>query len=408
MPENPAPAPSAPQPVVYRQFAGLRNTTDPERLEPKDLSIAINVDLDDTGKLSLRPGQSRVLAHEAVHSLWADADVCLFVAGDALMRLQPDLSATVLASGLEAGARVAYWPVLDRVFWSNGHQSGCVQAGRSRSWGLPVAPLASAVVRDGALPPGRYQHAMTWKREDGQESGCGLAGQLDLATPGAVEWPALPPCPDPDVTHRALYLSRCNSETLYRVAVLPVSATSALYRGDGLGLVLPLATQFAGPAPLGQAIANYRGVMFVAAGDTLYHSDPHAPELFRMATGFMPIGSYVHVVAPVADGIFVGTEREIVFLAGMDPGSFTLRQVAPFGAIPGTLAYVDGAQFGAEGVLGKVALFATAHGLCAGLDGGQLIPVSAPRYRIARAGVRGAVLWRESPGKNQLIVALEG
>lgn len=54
---------------MFENFDGLKNTVDPERMTPKDLREAVNVDLDDAGQLHRRRGYVRKVVGQ-FHSLW--------------------------------------------------------------------------------------------------------------------------------------------------------------------------------------------------------------------------------------------------------------------------------------------------------------------------------------------------
>ena len=66
-----------------RMFKGLKNTTSEDRFTDGDLSVADNVDLDNTGKPLVRL-RTTTLDGGSYHSLWADGDVCLVVESPSL------------------------------------------------------------------------------------------------------------------------------------------------------------------------------------------------------------------------------------------------------------------------------------------------------------------------------------
>jgi len=379
--------------ISYREFAGVRNDVSPERFKPGDLVSADNCDLDASGKLQRRSGYTQKLAGDC-HSLWAEANICLYVSGTILKRLYPDYSSATLRGGLTANAPMSSCRVNDRVYYANGFETGIVQNGVSRSWGMtPPAyqPLASVI--SGELNAGTYQYALTFIRNDGQESGTGLSESIEAPANGGISFSAIAVSPDPDVTHKCLYLTTANGEILYQAFYLANAATSASYIDNGVRLQSPLGTQFLQNALPGHLINYYRGRLYVAAGNLLFPSEAYAYELFDVRK-YLPFDSRITLIAPVEDGVFIGSEKQTVFLAGRGPEDFELIHKAPYGAIPGALAYAPGSLVKQAQNQGEspVAFWLSPQGVCLGLNGGALQNLT-PQYSFS-APAAGAGLFR--------------
>lgn len=391
----------------FKAFAGLRNDVSSERFGPGDLARADNVNLDATGKLSRRAGRTKVLAGDA-HSLWAHGDLCLFASGDALRRLHPDYTSEVLRTGLTAGARISYCAVNGRTYWSNGFETGVIEQGRARSWGLasPTAQgTAHAVI--GHLPAGTYQWAVTYLRDDGQESGTAVAGRIDLASDNAgIYFDDLPVSADAGVAAKVLYLSECNGAVLYEATTLLPAATTTMVIAPG-NAALPLQTQFLQAPPAGQIVAYYRGRLFVASGNILYYSEPHAFEHFDLRH-YLPFDGPITLVAPLEHdqkgGLAVATDTETMWLAGNSPEDFTHTPLAAEGAVPGTLTYVPGTLVG-DGKLGadEFPMWLGTAGVCLATLDGQLVNLTRERYRAELTGT-GAALFMPDEGRYLAVI----
>lgn len=381
-------------------FKGLRNTVDAERLEAGDLQTATNVDLDDTGRLSRRGGYSQQVA-AAVHSLFSNGDLCLYVTSTSLKRLATDYSSTTLRTGLTAGVRMAYWHEHGKAYYTNGFETGIVQDGASRTWGLAVPGLPMATNTVGELPNGVYQYVMTYIRADGQEGGAGLAGQVTVAD-GGISFTQIPVSDDDDVTHKVIYLTPANGDVLYQAMILLNATTSASYGDDGLNLQMPLRTQFMQGAPAGQIVAYYKGRMYVVDRNIIYPSQAFSPELFDIRD-FIQYPSRVTLFAPVKDGIWLGTEEEIGFLSGSGPEDFTYTKEAGYGAIFGTLAYHFEQTKNGEV---RFALMTTDNGICAGYPGGTFVNLTESRYRYSQPNEGCALLRQPTTGPTQYLTVL--
>jgi hypothetical protein len=399
-----------PDVVTYETFKGLRSDVTPERFGPEDLAVGVNIDIDKTGRIARRDGYTRVLGGGA-HSLWADElqEFCLFVAGTDLMRLSPAWVAQRLA-GLASSNRMSFVRVSDRIYFSNAIDTGVIERdARVRSWGLPVPGLPVPTLTVGQMSAGRYQFTLTQLRDDGQESGAPRAGVIEVPEGAGLDF-ALPTAA-PEAVARVLYLSTPNGEVLYAAVQLDAQLSRYRYTGDTLALNLPLATQFLQAAPAGQLVTYYRGRLYVAAGDVLYPSAAFGYELFDLRE-YVPLDGRITMLAPMTDkeiaadrargsGLFVGTDRSCGVLVGADPSDFQYVPKADYGAIPGALAYVDGALFGDDS-LGARALpmWLTTQGLCVGMPDMAIRNLTRSHYTFAASGW-GAALFM--PGPNRFI-----
>jgi len=388
----------------FKAFQGLRNNVSAERFAAGDLAVASNVNLDNSGKLLSRDGYVKKIT-AAVHSLWAHGDICLYVQGANLKRLNSDLASSVtVRSDLSSGLVMSYSEVDGKVYYSNSAQTGIYTSNGNRTWGIvpPVfQPLATASYGD--MHSGKYQYALTYLREDGQESGTGIADKIEITT-GAITFSDIPVSPDPTVTHKVIYLTQANGEVLYRALVLDNATTSAHYNGGILRT--PLDTQFCQPAPAGQLVCYFQGRMYVAQGQWLFYSKPFGYELFdlRDYLGFIKT---ITMIAPVKDGMFIGTESNTYFLAGTQPDVTQLIEVAGVGVVKGTLTYVASNQVKGLEKLDKqsVPVWTSHAGIVVGMSGGATIDLTLDRYAIGKAN-EGAALFRTVNGIDQYITVL--
>jgi len=391
----------------FDNFRGLRNNVDPAAFAPGDLSVALNVNIDDGASVSRRRGFSSPVTAAIDRDVWAKGSVCLGVGSDALKLVLPDYTTKTLLAGLTPGRPVSYEAVGDRVFWSNGVENGVVQNGTCRSWGLAIPGRPTVAAGPGELAAGLYQFAITYLRNDGQESGTGRAGTLTLASTGGVSLSSIPVSADPTVAFKAVYATSAGGETLYQVGVIPNAQTTFLIDTIRPG-VSPLATQFLQPPPPADFIAEYRGHLLAAAGDLVYPSEVYAPELFDWRRA-VPFGGTVTMLAPMPDGsgMYVGTENSILWLPGDSPDVWRYQEVAGYGAIPRTLTYGDNSLLGPSDAVAKVAFFATQRGLCVGKPGGQVTNLTEDRFAYP-IQPRGAGVTRRHLGMAQYLVTLNG
>lgn len=368
----------------YSKFAGIRNTLAEERLAPTDLVAADNVDIDDSGRVARRAGRTLLLAG-AIHSLWADGDTCLYVKGEAMYRLHADQSSELMALGLSS-APMNYLALGGRVYHSNGDTSGVLEQGYVRGWGIAIDPiLVAASVTSGALPAGRYQYAMTWRRSDGQESGTGLATSIVLPDNAGIHFSWRVPA-DPDLTEALLYLSAPDGETLYRAVVAHIEAGTSTYTGGALAL--PLATQWYDAPPPGQCLAHYRGRIYIGAGAFLYATTALGYEWCDLRDFVAVDGATITMLAALESGLLVGTERGLYFMAG---NALAELAASPRGSAPvlgRSLVMADGQTVTGKPELAgrQVALFATSAGICMADPAGNVANLTQERFAFDYQG----------------------
>lgn len=386
------------KPIQLTGFRGIVNVDASERLQALptqddplvDLVDAVNVDIDDTGRVSRRPGQNLIVAGGA-HSLYSNGKDCLYVQDGTMYRLDAALASTPVAAGLD-DAPVSYVTVGNRIYHSNGMTSAVYEDGRVRSWGIDAgATSVAASTTFGALPAGTYLFAMTLLRADGQESGCGLAHRIDLAASSGIRFTWTVPG-DPDIVACALYLSQADGETLFQAATVDVEAGAYDYQGGARSL--PLATQWLDQPPSGTCLALYRGRIYIASGAHLYATTALSYEHCDLRDYRAIDGTDILLLAAVEQGLFVGTRRAVYFLSGASFLDNAMVRKFDSPAIPGTLAAGDaGVILGNAQLTGQVGvLFATSDGILLGLPDGSLTNLTAERFMLPPASRGGALL----------------
>lgn len=141
--------------TIFSASNGLNVKVDPTRVPfdkesgVTDLSVAVNVNIDSTGRVSRRKGFAATTRTENIHSLWCGGVGCFFVTDSMLCLLGADYTSTAVAT-VTPGAPVSYFQLEKRTYWMNGYEKGFVEAGSNRSWGIGsyVGPDSSRILSD--------------------------------------------------------------------------------------------------------------------------------------------------------------------------------------------------------------------------------------------------------------------
>ena len=376
---------------TFKSFAGINNRLPVERLAETDLATGNNINLNDSGSASRRAGQTLKVAG-ASHSLWCDA-ICLCVQAGVLKQINADYSTTTLATGLNADY-VNYERVNDRIYWSNGTQSGVIVNGVNRSWGLPIPNLPSVSKISGNLSAGTYQYSMTTLR-DGMESGAALAGTIELSAGQGLRFTF--------TGNVALYVTEPNGTTLFQCA----TSTTGTYDHLGGLLSLPLDTQWLDQPPAGQCLTSYRGRIYIAQGQFIYVTTALGYELCDLRDYLTVDNSKITMLAGLENGLLVGTEKATYYLSGGSLAEFSITSKGA-AVIPRTLKLEDGQTVTgkAEYAGRKVALFTTTEGICMASPDGSVVNLTQERYDFSAAGV-GAAGFRNDTALTQYLLFLQ-
>ena len=299
--------------LTFKNFSGINNVLPAHRLTETELTIATNVDIGLSGELRRRQGYSEML--DTCHkNLWqADGFMLATVDGGDLVAIAPSGTRTYVYFSL-GSARVWYCNLPDgRTTWSNGLIYGITDGVTSTAWGVPVPQSIGAMASTaGSLFPGDYQYQLTYVRlADGQEGGPAYSNPMPIS--GGVSLTGLPALAGHKIN---VYLTGANGDAAFFAGSTATSSFS--YSGPNEALTLPCRTEFLQPAPAGTVTAFWRGRVLLAVGSVLYASRTNQAELFDLRRDFKQFSAPITLIQPVDGGFFVGTTKELAFLAGAE------------------------------------------------------------------------------------------
>lgn len=394
--------------------AGVENGPDELSLSRSDKGAAIalrqgeNIDLDASGKAARRSGYARVGASARVHSLWSDdaASFGLVVQNGTLNTIGTGAVMRPVRAGLDETLSLSYALSPQGVYWSNDAVTGLVRLdGSDADWGIatPAAPRLSAVAGVGGLAAGSYQVTATWMdTTTGEESGAPLAAAVDVLEGGGI-------AVAPAVAPRAglalnLYRTESNGTKLRRVPLANAAAGAALGQ-QYLGAELK--TQLLEPMPAGACVAWFAGRTWSAHANYLTFSDAYRPGLTAPLHNRIGFADDITMLAPLADGMYVGTKTGLYWLGGTDPAQMAAARcyAGGMGVVAGTALRVMASAFHVE-LPGHIAYWLCNNGVaCLGLPGGIVTPLKDGRA-VAPEAARGASVYRDENGRRQVVTTL--
>jgi len=150
---------------IMTATTGLNNALDPTRIAfdiktgETELAQAINVDIDNSGRLSRRLGRTKKSTLSA-RCGFASAETCLFVSGTNLMIMRSDYASAILRTDLTVGARMRYMRIAGRIYYANGYQKGYVHKEKDNVWEKGDYEAAGDEQRIFSDPPNG--HIVSW------------------------------------------------------------------------------------------------------------------------------------------------------------------------------------------------------------------------------------------------------
>lgn len=140
-------------------YHGINNKLDRDRIKGlptrddplTELSAAVNVDLDDSGKPSVRDGFALHQAITGAHDGFSANGVCVYVRGGTLYRFVPATKVSTPLVDVGSDNKMRYWAHSDRIWFTNGVVIGEVKDGEASLFDLPT----NATEFKEMLPPGQ-------------------------------------------------------------------------------------------------------------------------------------------------------------------------------------------------------------------------------------------------------------
>ena len=380
---------------------GMDNIHSDTEIAADSLRRAVNVDVHDGGNLTRRKGYTQVLAVPNAHSFYSKGDSSFFVADNTMYRFFPDGTAMAIGTVPTGTNRVHYETTAGATFFTSKTARGKIVNDALDDWGVEVplsVPTVVATVGAGTLRAGTYHAVVTYVLADGRESGASASAMATLTADGAIIFTGMPIPTQPGVVSKRVYMTQPDGDQYYNVATVGAGASVAGVTGYGA----ELRTRLLSPPPYGTAIASTLGRIFIASGKFVRYTDALDYEHVNLWASFYQFPADVTVIAGVGDGLYVCADKTY-FIAGAGDKEARSKEIADFGAFPGTLSYLPNSL---------EPIWFTERGAVIGGEGGSMNVVSVSLKAGEQATthihpgkmVDAASMVREEDGVRQFVV----
>jgi hypothetical protein len=397
------------KPVALRFPEGVDQVSAETDLLPGTARRIVNLDIHNGGvtqkgaayggRLSQRSAVKLAVAGVNTHSLWSCDYATCYVAAGNLMLLDAAMNASVLRAGI-GNAEVFCVEINGIVYYSNGSVTGTIADGVDGAWGIPVPPApVAAPIASGGLAAGTYMVALTHQDAAGRESGASVATVVQVADGGGI---AISGLDTPAGIVARVYVTPTNGDVLYWVQNVPSGVATSYVGTHQAGKLLT--TQHMEPPAPATHLEYYNGRIYSADGNVLLATQAMNYGLTRPATDYVLMPAPITMNKAVDDGLYIGSQYGVTFLAGADIGQFAPRAADKLPPIPGSAMKVDGALFG---VPGDAVAWLTQRGWVLGAAGGQTKRLTESQMALPKYD-RAAGLFREHDGLRQLVTFVKG
>lgn len=370
------------------------------------LRAGINVDLTKLGHPLRRSGYVK-LSNGFTHSLWNDPgiDYALCVKGGWLTAVHASDGVTEeQLIQVTPYLPMSYCAVNGVVYYGNGVDKGRVNRNLDvLHWGMPepATPILSASA-GGSMFPGLYHVAVTFEDVFGEEYGASEPAEITLAANSQLTVLVDAPWP-PEAAQANVYVTQADSEVYYRTKILMSPGSVAIGVSD-LGKGRTLETLDLRQPQSGHSLQYFNGRIYIARNDMVIFTEPLRYGVTRPAQGIYMFPERVELLAPSTDGVYVGWQGQVAFLAGRDPYDVTQLAVQAVGPVPRAMTYVPGERFGVNAR--HVPVWWGLDGvMVAGLPNGEVRQLTRDRLAVPKHEV-GAMMVREREGMSQVVSVL--
>ena len=318
-------------------FLGLNNRLPDSALATEKgrwLREAENVDIDNAGRVRRRKATSLIQALSAPHSLYTTTDGFRYmVAGGIMYSVTLPSYTQSLFKILSNNNPVSYAEYLGSLYYSNGTDSGRIEAGTWYPWALPTPANPLIATIGGTLYKGWYQVAVSYLNgATGEEGGVSPSSNYELAADGGLRI-ALPGA-TPGATHVNVYVSTVNGAIPMLVGTVATGTTTFDYTAPG-SLGREANQRYETPIPAGiPFLHNSRLCTYTA--NTVYIGIPARPGYYIPTDPRLEFPSDVTNAISGQNGVYVTADKTYWF-AGTDLlDAQNVVDVLPFGGVLGT------------------------------------------------------------------------
>jgi len=321
-------------------FRGLNNRLPDYALQSQDgswLKEAVNVDIDNAGRVRSRDGVTLIQAMTGAHSVFATSATTGYLVRASVLysfTTSPSYSETLLKI-LTVNTAVHYHGYNGSLYYSNGTDSGRVEAGVWFPWALPTPDAPTTATTSGGLHVGGYQVAVRYYNSVTGEAGGISASTTHETTADPQGVRVTLPAPTSGATHVQVFISRQNGSEVYLHSSV-ATGTSVLDIVSIDALTTTSDPYFASPMPACNNLFVHMGRLCGTSGSRLYYGLAYRFGYYEASDGYIDFEDDVQVAVPNQFGVYVATETNTYWFLGDLSKVERISDPLPYGGQFGT------------------------------------------------------------------------
>lgn len=356
------------------------------------LRDAVNVDILNTGIARRRAGINQKIAESSTHSVYSNDALFVWATTNTLRVTSDMLVLNTILTDVKLAKPISYTDVNGDIYFSNEDINGIIRAdGSYEKWGIEppaVAPTAAC-----AAGPNQYQVTCTFVTKSGEESGAPTGFNFQCADRPTIRINNVPQSSDSRVVATRIYMTNIDGVEMQQVIDLPVGILTWVLNGF-FSHGDALKTQFMKPPPPGQLLEFHNGVIYIASGKNVYHTEPLRFGVHDPQANFFMYPSRVTLIKKVVDGIYTSADQ-LYFMPNIGTTDVTQMAKMPYKAIEGAVCEVpDSEDF----------FFISDRGFVRATIGGEIVNLTEQNI-VIDGYTRGAMCYSSFDG-HKAIVAL--
>ncbi len=317
-------------------FLGINNRLPDFALATKDgywLRAAENVDIDNAGRVRRRKAATLLQALSAPHSLYTTLGGARYmVAGGIMYAVALPTYTQTLFKVLSNDDKVNYAEYAGSLYYSNGTDSGRIEAGVWYPWALPMPSSPSVATIAGTLYKGWYQVAVSYRNSaTGEEGGVSPSSNYELTAVGGLRITL--PSATSGATHINVYVSTVNGSIPMLAATVTTGTATCDVTSETTGREAN--QRYEEPIPAGVPFLH-NSRLCTYKDSTIYVGLPARPGYYVPTDLMLAFPSDVTNAISGQNGVYVTADKTYWF-AGTDIlDAQNVVDVLPYGGVAGT------------------------------------------------------------------------
>lgn len=324
-----------------------------KQLNGQYLRTAVNVEVDNAGRLRRRNGTAKIQTQTAPHSLYmTSASAGFLVRASTLYAVTLPTYTETPRMSLTSNAAMSYVTIGADTYYSNGTDAGRITAGVAYPLGLPTPSAPTTTVIGGALLKGWYQVSVAYYNNvTGEEGGISPSSNTEITATGALR--VTLPGASTGATHVNIYVSGANGSIPLFVAQVTAATSSYDITAMGTGREAP--QRFETVLPAGTLFES-NGRLCSFTGKVVSVGLPFRPGYCDAVGSYLSFNDNVAIAIENQGGTYIATTAETFWFPGdLGDTQGTVSNPIPYGAVPGTeFSFPDKSLvgwFGTQGVM---------------------------------------------------------